>query len=307
MEENFLLARSTVLKRLRENNPYYPAFVCILYALLQKYGDEKDIVINAFLDCNFIFQNGTVNEIAKRNGICLNQVFQDNFGGVSILNRNINFFEKPYAKPTSPIIIISLSNCLLDEFILDTICHEMCHIIDGYSCREDIIQDEQSVAIRVRKKFYSNLYMLDYSTNKKTKQTEYTMIYETIHSLQLKSVIDEIINLKHLLGDQGTDSISMFLKSLDETALKKIISYRIPSLLMKQLYDLDSMKMLLENHPYDLIETIEKKVGNDFLPKLNDLLEKVHKSKGTVYLSLMREFDLLVERWKRAFSNSTQK
>lgn len=143
MEENFLLAKQTVLKKYSENHPYYAFFVCALYGLLQNHKD-KQVVIDAFLKTQILIEPGTISDILKRNDVDYSEDDSETLG-ISRTPVSLSPTSSPCNQTDLPLIACSTTLTPGYERLLFSFCHEMNHIIDAMSGKREVVIESNSV------------------------------------------------------------------------------------------------------------------------------------------------------------------
>ena len=185
MLENYVLARKLVTDKYGAKCDNYCILVLGLFALLCKYENNKDIVIDVFNKTQIIIENDTLRNISKKHDIIMLDFDEEEdelensaciSTGISSNGETFDIVDnKVFAEKTDPYIICSLFNICIEQ-VLNTFIHEMNHLIKSQI-------DSHSISC---------------SNNKITNST----IFENAFILSIKIIVDKdkfvYFNLKKL-------------------------------------------------------------------------------------------------------------
>lgn len=252
MVEDYLLARSTVLKKVNEEEVFFPFMVCSLYGLLRKYHDYQELVVNLFLKTDIIFEEGKVEDILKRNDIELDVVDpihdeDDSFVTYGVSNQGHSFQMDEDGKVSyvsqRPFVICSLDDRNISHLI-NTFCHEMSHLIkgeeNGYSSYQEDLND--IFIIRTGLAHYVYCYKNHYQELEFT--AAFSVLDEAINCIQTTDVMKEVLALGEFVDDKR---IREFIQELDSNLLKKDRGYEELVTLVRNLWQCESFQKLIED------------------------------------------------------------
>ena len=262
---NYILAKKIVEKKYNKNNTYYPLYVLSLYGLLNKYNNNKDIVINVFYKTNFIIDDGPIKNIIEKANIT-NIDLEDNdneeTGFLGLSNQGYNFCidenNNIITSETKPFIICDKRRSI--NKILNIFIHEMNHLIKGYKNGHKQHEDKNKIYYSIRSGI--NYYVCEYekNTERLIEETYNEAFDEAINTIQTTEIIQDIKSLDGIIPDKR---IQKFLNRLDKDFMEKDYGYEIIVPIVRKLWNIEKFKTLIENNIVEgKIDVIVKEIDN---------------------------------------------
>ena len=310
--DNFLLAKKIVNKRFSNNNKLYPLYVLSLYGLLNKYKNNKNIVIELFNKTNFYIEKGPIKEIIKRNNITRIDLDDDNNEETGILglsNQGYNFVidenNNILIDDNYPFIICDSdkgNNKLLNIFI-----HEMSHLIKGYKNGHKTYDKNNKIFYSIRSGL--NYYVCEYnkSNEEVVEETYNQALDEAINTIQTTEIIQDIKTLDGIIPDKN---IQDFLNTLDKDMMDKDYGYDIIVPIIRKFWNIDSFKNLIENNIVNgtienIVKVIDELLGENSYENIGITIDNIYNLDGLA--DYKERLDEEIEYINNVFENYKEK
>lgn len=280
MEENYLLAKSTVDEMYDSNNQYYYMFICALFGLFMKYPDNKELVIKSFKDTKFIIEDIPLLDIQKKydlnliqedelaiqdSAICINYGVTDLGFGYFIQDNKIQMIRE------NPMIVCSSKNNSPAN-LLNVFVHEMNHVLKSWSnSHGNKIKDGVSCCYN-RCGITYTIFTYDRYTDLLKEEEFYSIIDELINVFQTTDILNYILMLDGIILDE---CFQKYFDTLDKDEMRKTNGYEKCCKLFKKIWDKDILRDILEKHLIDgnLIDVaneFDNAVGVECFDKIAD-------------------------------------
>ncbi len=280
----YFLAKEIVLKKIKEDNEYYPMMVLSLYGVLKKFPEEVDLIQEVFLKTDIYIEDYPISQILKNHEItCFDYDEEDEndintIYGISSYNHNfmMNDDGSIYFQEENPFLICSLLECN-SSLVLNTFVHELLHLIkshrNGYSYEEE--KDNFTYSIRCGLAFYD--YTYDSKKDILHSSEYFDTLDEGINVIETTEIMEDILSLKDLIVDS---SILSYIQSLDWNLLKKDSGYQEAVSMIRPLWKIEDFKLLIENHIIDgnideIINHFDSLTYHSAFEDFADLIDKI--------------------------------
>lgn len=255
MENNYLLAKSTVLKKYSKDNPYYPMFVLSLYGLFSKYPLYKSYIISIFLSSSILIEDQDVSDILSDYYPELSESFEvdecpEGYETYGISYPDYTLYlddnNQVVVEKDNPIVICN--SRLSNTHLLNVFIHEMSHLLKSYiHCYGSEYTDESVIYwTRNGLSYYEMMY--DISKDTFYDASCFEIIDEVINTIQTADVMSEIKSLDSIIPDL---EISLFFNTLDKSIMEEPFGYDdiVPFIL--PLWEDSCFKNIVENNIID--------------------------------------------------------
>ena len=322
MVDQYVFAKKLAQEKCGKDCDFYPFMVCSLYALLCKYKGHEQQIGDLFLSTAIIFEEGSVEEIIKRNNfnvdtqdlISDDEEHQIYTWGVS--NQGYSFIRDKDGKVSfieeDPFIICSF-DCDTMEHFLNTFCHELSHLIKGMNnghYQEDH-EDKHVFVLRTGLAHY--VYCYDSSYQNLNMICSFSVLDEAINCIQTSEAIEEILALKEFVQDP---EILEFINSLNVDELKIDYGYEVIVKIIRRLWENPSFKSIVEanqvNGPIDpIIQHFNSVMGEeafeDMCQKVDVLSEIYEKDDPEGYKKAKDSLNQDIDRYLRLMKEKEKK
>lgn len=286
MEENYLCAKQHVIDRYGSNCPYFPYFVLALYAMLSKYPNNQDLVLQLFHDMDIFFEDDTILNIMERHNL-LDEDFkneEERFDssicetyGVSSPGYTVSVSDGVGSVQfCSPAIACSVQHTS-PSVLLNVFIHEFNHLIKGLNHGISYYQTDDCFSYSTRSGL--NQYVCRYYPEQEMVEEvdAHNILDEAINTIQTTEMMRLILSLDGIVPDGNVQSL---LDSFDRVVAEQDIGYDSAVELIRPLWEIDSFRHLVEKHLLDgqidtIIEDFDSKVGEGAFEDLADSLDLV--------------------------------
>lgn len=283
MEEAYIVAKKLVTEKYGRNYKYFSLVTLALSAIIYKYMDHIDDIVNLFNKTVLYLDKDSLNNIVKKNKInnidysdeeeklnnnnyVSSQAFS--YSGYSGMISNNEF--QPIIE--NPIIIADTRGN--KTLILNNLIHEFNHlvknIVNGYEILEN---DEVGFAVRSGIDIFK--WIFDFDTYTTYEITCFSLLDETINVFETTEMTESLLMLDGIIPDED---VKYHFDSLDKELMQEDIGYELLAEELRPLWNNEEFRNLIEDNIYEgnidnIISKFEDIMGVGSFERFTDLLD----------------------------------
>lgn len=284
MENCYIKARDAVIDKLGRNYKYFPLVTLGLCAILYKYKEYENDVLDLFKNMEIYLDEDDVYSIIKKNNIqrlAIDEEYEDTLNDHSIICSGLSFsgkicdYTKGKAVPvySNPVLI-----CECRYFpvrTLNNFLHEFNHLVKSIKNGFEIYNEKDRIGYSIRTGIEMNTTLFCPKTRSTIEIIDFSALDEAINVCEVTEMTESLLMLDGIIPDYD---VASYYDTLNKDDMKKDEGYDMAVKLFRPLWENAIFHSLIENNIYmgnlnEIINGYEDIMGNNSFEDFANLLD----------------------------------